>query len=126
MNGVMRGLVLGALITSAGTVLAHAEHTHDEPAHIQPSATQDGAKPTEGAAIQQEDQTIYTCPMHPEVRQHQPEQCPKCGMNLEVKIVEPNSKEPHGEASSSDAQSDAHSAGSTEAGTDGQHQHHHQ
>jgi hypothetical protein len=25
---------------------------------------------------------VYTCPMHPEVRQRAPEQCPKCGMNL--------------------------------------------
>ena len=27
--------------------------------------------------------TIYTCPMHPEVRQDHPGTCPKCGMNLE-------------------------------------------
>ncbi|WP_081054279.1 heavy metal translocating P-type ATPase [Burkholderia vietnamiensis] len=27
--------------------------------------------------------TIYTCPMHPEVRQDHPGQCPKCGMTLE-------------------------------------------
>lgn len=26
--------------------------------------------------------TIYTCPMHPEVRQSRPGQCPKCGMTL--------------------------------------------
>src|SRR5437867_4584902 len=27
--------------------------------------------------------TIYTCPMHPEVRQRGPGSCPKCGMALE-------------------------------------------
>ena len=27
--------------------------------------------------------TIYTCPMHPEVRQDHPGTCPKCGMSLE-------------------------------------------
>lgn len=27
--------------------------------------------------------TIYTCPMHPEIRQHHPGSCPKCGMALE-------------------------------------------
>src|SRR5262245_64472948 len=27
--------------------------------------------------------TIYTCPMHPEVRQDHPGACPKCGMGLE-------------------------------------------
>src|SRR5438094_1006089 len=26
---------------------------------------------------------IYTCPMHPEVRQSEPGPCPKCGMALE-------------------------------------------
>jgi len=29
--------------------------------------------------------TIYTCPMHPEVQQEQPGNCPKCGMTLEPK-----------------------------------------
>ena len=27
--------------------------------------------------------TIYTCPMHPEIRQDRPGHCPKCGMTLE-------------------------------------------
>jgi Cu+-exporting ATPase len=27
--------------------------------------------------------TIYTCPMHPEIRQDHPGHCPKCGMSLE-------------------------------------------
>jgi len=31
---------------------------------------------------------IYTCPMHPEIRQLQPGSCPKCGMSLE-QMVEP-------------------------------------
>src|SRR4030042_3483072 len=26
--------------------------------------------------------TIYTCPMHPEVRSNKPGSCPKCGMDL--------------------------------------------
>lgn len=26
--------------------------------------------------------TIYTCPMHPEVKPDKPGNCPKCGMNL--------------------------------------------
>jgi len=30
--------------------------------------------------------TIYTCPMHPEVRQSQPGACPKCGMALEPEM----------------------------------------
>ena len=35
--------------------------------------------PTVGASTE----TIYTCPMHPEVRQNGPGTCPKCGMALE-------------------------------------------
>ncbi len=30
---------------------------------------------------------VYTCPMHPEVRQHHPGSCPKCGMSLEKEIL---------------------------------------
>src|SRR5687768_12772502 len=30
--------------------------------------------------------TIYTCPMHPEVRQVGPGSCPKCGMALEPEV----------------------------------------
>src|SRR5687768_3023589 len=32
--------------------------------------------------------TIYTCPMHPEIRQDRPGNCPKCGMALEPLIPE--------------------------------------
>jgi Cu+-exporting ATPase len=32
-------------------------------------------------------QTLYTCPMHPEVQQLGPGTCPKCGMALEPKEV---------------------------------------
>ncbi len=41
----------------------------------QPSAAQAGEPQQAG--------TIYTCPMHPEVRQEGPGSCPKCGMALE-------------------------------------------
>ncbi|MHC1715690.1 MAG: heavy metal translocating P-type ATPase [Acidaminococcaceae bacterium] len=30
-------------------------------------------------------ETVYTCPMHPEIKQEQPGYCPKCGMSLEAK-----------------------------------------
>ncbi|MBS0380935.1 MAG: heavy metal translocating P-type ATPase [Proteobacteria bacterium] len=46
---------------------AHAEHSHAAHAHA--------ADAPAG--------TIYTCPMHPEVRQIGPGHCPKCGMALE-------------------------------------------
>jgi Cu+-exporting ATPase len=34
-----------------------------------------------------EAKTIYTCPMHPEIEQDHPGECPKCGMALERKTV---------------------------------------
>jgi Cu+-exporting ATPase len=34
-----------------------------------------------------ETNTIYTCPMHPEIEQDHPGQCPKCEMTLEPKTV---------------------------------------
>ena len=50
---------------------AHTGHAHGE---RQASTTPPLAQPPG---------TIYTCPMHPEVRQDHPGNCPKCGMALE-------------------------------------------
>src|ERR1051326_9035396 len=33
------------------------------------------------------DERVYTCPMHPEIRQRGPGACPKCGMALEPLVV---------------------------------------
>jgi len=33
---------------------------------------------------------IYTCPMHPDVEQKEPGNCPKCGMELVEKKMEPS------------------------------------
>jgi Cu+-exporting ATPase len=39
------------------------------------------------AATAPSSDVIYTCPMHPEVRQKGPGSCPKCGMALEPEVV---------------------------------------
>src|SRR5512145_3607 len=52
----------------------HASHTAGAPA----SAT--GATPPSESAPEA---TIYTCPMHPQIRQPGPGNCPICGMSLE-------------------------------------------
>ena len=44
------------------------------------SALDDKAKPSPA-------KSIYTCPMHPEVQQDHPGDCPECGMTLELKTV---------------------------------------
>jgi Cu+-exporting ATPase len=49
-------------------------------------------------AFQEEATTIYTCPMHPEIRQDQPGYCPICGMALEPIAVTGEPKEENSEA----------------------------
>ncbi len=51
-------------------------HTHSH-AHAHPAA------PVAPGAAAAAARTLYTCPMHPEIRQDQPGNCPKCGMTLE-------------------------------------------
>ena len=65
---------------------AHAYHSEAEPPA--PSrATRDhatsGPSPVPAPGATPESSTIYTCPMHPEIRQDRPGACPKCGMALE-------------------------------------------
>jgi Cu+-exporting ATPase len=53
----------------------HAHHDHHHHAHGQAPAAPTAGPPQPG--------TVYTCPMHPEIRQDHPGNCPKCGMALE-------------------------------------------
>jgi Cu+-exporting ATPase len=61
--------------------VAHGDHRHhDHHAH----AARESAPVAPAAAPQEAPAgTTYTCPMHPEVRQDHPGNCPKCGMTLE-------------------------------------------
>ncbi|MCZ8184032.1 MAG: heavy metal translocating P-type ATPase [Beijerinckiaceae bacterium] len=45
------------------------------------------APPEQRAAEPMPEGTIYTCPMHPEVRQEGPGSCPICGMALEPEMI---------------------------------------
>jgi Cu+-exporting ATPase len=45
-------------------------------------------EPDHGDAPAAAARTIYTCPMHPEIRQDHPGSCPKCGMALEPLLPE--------------------------------------
>ena len=46
----------------------------------------EGAAPKPATVQTQAAGTIYTCPMHPEIRQDHPGDCPKCGMALEPEL----------------------------------------
>ena len=56
----------------------HAGHTQHSPPG---ASTANGPKPGEVTAPSAG--TVYTCPMHPEIRQDHQGNCPKCGMTLE-------------------------------------------
>lgn len=62
-------------ITKSGTMNADAHTQHHQVAQAVNEASTTGT-------------TIYTCPMHPEIRQDHPGNCPKCGMTLEPLIPE--------------------------------------
>jgi P-type Cu+ transporter len=75
---------------------AKYRHAHDGASHFFCSATcrekfiADPAtylEPTAKAAAPVQAGTIYTCPMHPEIRQEGPGTCPICGMALEPELV---------------------------------------
>ena len=50
-------------------------------------------KKEEAGSVAGGGKTIYTCPMHPEIKQDHPGNCPKCGMNLVAEKGEENSEE---------------------------------
>ncbi len=65
----------GTHVMPDGTVMTGAHHEHSHAAHS-PAATK---PPPKGDQSEVE----YTCPMHPQVRQMGPGNCPICGMTLE-------------------------------------------
>ena len=54
-------------------------HAHTGQVHADPKASSNAATLKD---------PIYTCPMHPEIRQDRPGHCPKCGMTLEPVLPE--------------------------------------
>lgn len=63
----------------------HTGGAHHHAAH-HPSSAISGA-PAGPVAVAAQPSTIYTCPMHPEIRQTRPGACPKCGMALEPVVA---------------------------------------
>jgi Cu+-exporting ATPase len=63
----------------------HHQHHHHDGRSAPANAVERGAEA--GSP------TIYTCPMHPEIRQDHPGNCPKCGMTLEPEMPSLEEKE---------------------------------
>ena len=85
-------LVLEGAAGAAGSPTAtphahgHGHHHHAAPdTGLRPTAAAAGAT---DAAPPAPAGTIYTCPMHPDIRRDQPGNCPICGMTLEPLIPE--------------------------------------
>ncbi|KRA57711.1 haloacid dehalogenase [Caulobacter sp. Root655] len=60
----------------------HAHHDHSAPGCCHGGQNRDEGAARDPSAIMPKG-TIYTCPMHPEIRQEGPGSCPICGMALE-------------------------------------------
>ncbi|MCQ4188605.1 copper-transporting P-type ATPase [Methylocystis suflitae] len=78
------------------TRVAH-EHRHDHASHEESrSARAGGATEHSSQGDTHASNVIYTCPMHPQIRQIGPGNCPICGMTLEP-LVASNEAEPNAE-----------------------------
>jgi len=65
----------------AGTT-GQSEATGGTTAPSAGAAATRGAERTGDEGVAESQAAVYTCPMHPEVRQPRPGRCPKCGMTL--------------------------------------------
>ncbi len=103
MFEVLDGLKAGDIVATSGVFLIAAEARIStaakywdkapegpEPASAMPSSAP--AMPPSAAPVPMKTRpappskpaaTVFSCPMHPEVRSNSPGKCPKCGMNLE-------------------------------------------
>jgi cytochrome oxidase Cu insertion factor (SCO1/SenC/PrrC family) len=70
MNMTMNNLMLGLLVCALAFTQAYAQ-TETPHHHGQTAATK-----------KQQSQVVYSCPMHPSVKEKSPGKCPKCGMDL--------------------------------------------
>lgn len=82
-------LPLALLLATFALTIAPAAGAHDHDAHASNGQTHRRAKPQprarrRAAKRSQQQQAMYTCPMHHEVRSKTSGDCPKCKMELEL------------------------------------------
>ncbi len=65
--------------------MAHEHHKHNHEEHS--CCHHDGHEKKERPVLPPGANVIYTCPMHPEIRQEGPGNCPICGMALEPETI---------------------------------------
>ncbi len=84
---VLEGLTEGEEVVTSGQFLFDSESQLQEA--IQKMLARKAGKPVDD----QPPETVFSCPMHPEVVQEDPGQCPKCGMFLEEREATPQDLE---------------------------------
>ena len=65
--------------------MGHEHHKHDQEEHS--CCHHEHSEKTKPAPVPVGADVIYTCPMHPQIRQEGPGNCPICGMALEPKTI---------------------------------------
>ncbi|KAA3620613.1 MAG: copper-translocating P-type ATPase [Proteobacteria bacterium] len=70
-------------LVSTGELVSHAGHDH----HAHAPHDHGEAKGDYDTVPEGHHGPVYTCPMHPEVRQTHPGSCPLCGMGLELELA---------------------------------------
>ena len=64
----------------------HRQHQHEHAHHHHAGHAPDTSAPPAPTDGKLSSKTIYTCPMHPQIRQNGPGNCPICGMTLEPEM----------------------------------------
>lgn len=77
--------------TAAGSTEYEGDHYYFCSTHCLHKFQAAPRKYTRPAAVPTVPSAVYTCPMHPEIRQDAPGTCPKCGMALELLTPAPPS-----------------------------------
>nr|WP_078059811.1 heavy metal translocating P-type ATPase [Xanthomonas massiliensis] len=87
--------ICGMTLVPADPAPADGQHTHEHPAAMpamampHPHTSSAAAPHTAGHG-----KVIYTCPMHPQIRQDHPGFCPICGMALEPELPSADAENP--------------------------------
>ncbi|MBI2174490.1 MAG: hypothetical protein HYU33_04775 [Candidatus Omnitrophica bacterium] len=106
MKNILLPAVIGTALLIPSTV-GWADTEQDDSAYSQQESQMNENDSDESES---ESTTVYTCPMHPEVREMEPGICPLCGMQLEEKTSDEEQTE------KMPSNSHEHPATSSEAG----------
>lgn len=97
-----------ALLVIAGLLISFTALWAHEGEHKEGKAPEEMVQ-EQGASQEAKEKVVYACPMHPDVRQDKPGECPICGMPLEAQSAE--SEAPQGIDATEEAAGHHHEEG---------------